>query len=471
MLPRLTRSLLKAHSFPDDLSVPNYDARDLPAKVLQIGEGVFMRAFVDSLIHKLNQRHLFHGSVVVAQPRAGGHARKLNEQDGLFTVVLRGQRNGKLVQEREIVGCVREGIDPYAQHDKWLERAHDRALRFAFSNTTEAGIAISDADRLEDAPATSFPAKLTQLLWARYKHFHAELSTGLIFIPCELIERNGDTLKKLILETATKWKLEPAFAEWVNASCVFANTLVDRIVTGFPTAEADALQQSLGYADAHLDTAEPYLAWIIEAPAFVREELPLSSLGLNVTWADDVTPYRERKVRLLNGAHTLITPAALLAGLATVKQATDDPDLSAFLRKGLFDEILPTINQDRAELEQFARDVLERFANPFIAHQLSSIALNSVSKFKARLLPALTESTQANGRPPQCLTLALAALIELYRTNDKVNDDPAAIASLRGGASPDAVWPMSKEISQAVQAQQAHIRDHGIRASITTTLQ
>lgn len=441
-LPRLSRSVLSSTSLQRDLSRPNYDARELPVKVLQIGEGVFLRAFVDPILHALNQSGRFRGSVVVAQPRAGGHAKKLNEQDGLYTVLLRGRLGGDVVQRREIVGCIREGIDPYTQHDRWLELARDPNVRFIFSNTTEAGIAISDDDRSDATPALSFPAKMTQFLRARFEHFEGAASAGVVFIPCELIENNGNTLKSLILHTARKWNCDAACVAWIEQHCVFANTLVDRIVTGHPDSEAELIEKTLGYHDTHLNAAEPYMAWVIEAPAGVRGELPLDTVGLNVTWADDVTPYRERKVRLLNGAHTLLTPISLLLGIETVREAIEDPRVGAFVKRGLFNEIIPTISQPRELCERFANDVLERFSNPFIAHKLISIALNSVAKFKARLLPAMIESTEATGRVPVCIALGAAAMIALYRTRPDISDDPAAIAAAKSGDLFASHWPV-----------------------------
>jgi tagaturonate reductase len=450
-LPRLSRSVLASASLPRDLSRPNYDARDLPVRVLQIGEGVFLRAFVDPILHALNQSGRFNGGVVVAQPRAGGHAKKLNEQDGLYTVLLRGRLGGDVVQRREIVGCIREGLDPYTQHDRWLELARDRNVRFVFSNTTEAGIAISNDDRSDATPALSFPAKMTQFLRARFEHFEGAASAGVVFIPCELIENNGTTLKSLILQTAKNWNYDAACVAWIENHCVFANTLVDRIVTGHPGTEAESIENTLGYRDTHLNAAEPYMAWVIEVPAHVRAELPLDTVAANVTWADDVAPYRERKVRLLNGAHTMLTPISLLLGIETVREAIEDARVEAFVKRGLFTEIIPTIDQPRESCERFAGDVLERFSNPFIAHKLTSIALNSVAKFKARLLPAMIESTQATGRAPACIALAAAALITLYRTRADVSDDAAAIEAAKSGDLFASHWPVPQPVRDVIR--------------------
>lgn len=450
-LPRLNRSLLNSGIFPKDLSCPTYDVSRWPTKVLQIGEGVFLRAFVDPILHELNQSAGFDGGVVVAQPRAGGHARKLNEQNGLYTVILRGNLRGAVVQKRQIVGCVQEGLDPYTQYDRWCELAREKHLRFVFSNTTEAGISLNPQDRADAHPAISFPGKMAQFLKMRFEHFQGDPSTGLIFIPCELIEDNGTTLRSLILQVAGQWNYDPRCIHWIEQNCTFVNTLVDRIVTGHPGPEAESIEQSLGYHDTHLNTAEPYMAWVLEAPAWVREEIPIHSVAENVIWTDNVKPYRERKVRLLNGAHTMMTPVSLLMDIQTVRQAIEDPLIRQFVRKGLFEEIIPTIDQPPKELEQFANDVIERFSNPFIAHQLKSIALNSVSKFKARLLPVLINFTTRNGHPPSCISLAAAALIRLYRTRDDIADDPAAIESARSGDLFAQTWPVPEGIRSIIE--------------------
>ncbi len=458
------------------IELPSYRAADLPVKVLQIGEGVFLRAFSTWIIHRLNQAKKFNGSIVVYQPRAGGHARKLNEQDGLFTLILRGQSHGKLVQSCQIISSIREGIDPYSQYDKLMEQARNPDLRFVFSNTTEAGIALSKDDNPASKPSASFPSKMTQVLFERFTHFNADARKGLIFIPCELIENNGLTLKNLIVQTALNWQMGQAFILWINSACIFANTLVDRIVTGYPTEEAESIQAELGYTDNHLDTAEPYHSFVIEAPDFVRKELPLDEVGLNVTWTKDVSPYRERKVRLLNGAHTMTALPAMLAGVETVKECTDDPQVNKFLHQGLMEEILPTIDQPKPELQQFAHDVLERFANPFIKHKLASIALNSVSKFKARLLPAMIKSSKQKGTPPKCVSLTVASLISLYKQDRVIQDDPSAIESIRNARSTRELladknlW--GEDLTQCagllekVNEHLASIEKHGARSAI-----
>ncbi|HET8656066.1 MAG TPA: tagaturonate reductase [Longimicrobiaceae bacterium] len=416
-LPKLGRALIEnGHPFPPELHVDReHLKRERPARVLQFGEGNFLRGFVDWMIDHLNRDGLFDGGVTIVQPIEQGMVGRINAQDGLYTLVLRGMREGRVVEQKELIGAVRGGIDPYTNYDAFLAAGRDPELRFVVSNTTEAGIAFDPSDRATDRPAASFPGKLTALLHERWRHFGGDPARGLVIIPCELIERNGDNLRRCVLRTAEAWELEPAFRAWVEDANVFTNTLVDRIVTGYPREEAPQIEAELGYRDDLLDTGEIFHAWVIEGPAELADELPFSRAGLNVVWTDDVTPYRDRKVRILNGAHTMMVLAAYLAGKDTVKECMDDPAISDYLRHGLYDEIIPTLDLPRADLESFAAAVLERFANPFVRHELLSISLNSTSKFKARVLPSVEEYLKRRGEPPRRLSFSLAALIAFYR--------------------------------------------------------
>jgi tagaturonate reductase len=396
----------------------------IPERVLQVGEGAFLRAFVEPMIERMNERGLFHGSVVIVQPIPRGLVDVLNEQGGKYTVVVRGLRDGQLVDERMRIGCVSRGIDPYREFDAFLEAARNPELRFIVSNTTEAGIAYRAEDRFEDAPPVSFPGKLTRFLYERYM---AGLP-GFVMLPCELIDRNGDNLKRTVLETAASWGLPAAFVAWVSSANVFTNTLVDRIVTGYPHDEAAKLFGELGYEDKLLDTCEPFQFWAIEGPAEVAQELPLREAGFDVVWTDDLKPYRDRKVHILNGAHTCMTMIGLLAGKETVGECMEDGGVRAWVEGAIYEEIIPTLTLPHAELERFAESVLERFRNPFIRHRLMSIALNSVSKYRARVLPTVERFIETNGRPPQKLTQALAGLIEVYSCGRfEVQDDPAVL--------------------------------------------
>lgn len=407
-LPRLSR----ATAADPDLA----RLSTLPERVLQFGGGNFLRGFVDVFVDQLNRANVFNGRIVVVQSTAGGRADALNAQDGLFTVVTRGMKDGRRVDDAQLVASVSRGLSAASQWPDVLTVARSAALRVVVSNTTEAGIALDPAD----APAApkSFPARLTAVLYERFRAFGNAADKSLIVLPCELIERNGQTLARLVKELSTKWELPPAFARWVETTCTFADTLVDRIVPGFPADDAAAIAQRLGYRDDLLVAAEPYHLFAIQGADRVRDELPFDRVhGLNVVFVPDLAPYRERKVRILNGGHTGMALGAFLAGKDTVGQCMDDPTIRTYL-DALMATILPTLapndSADAAELKRYAADVFERFANPFVKHQLSAISLNSAAKYKARLLPA-TRDAIAAGRNVAPLAFALAALLAFYR--------------------------------------------------------
>lgn len=399
--------------FPEDLNVLR--KKKMPEKILQFGEGNFLRGFVDWMIDKMNEQGLFNGSIVVVQPIGHGLVEVLNSQDGLYTLYLRGMQDGKTVEQKRVVSSISRGINPYTDFESYMKIAESSELRFVISNTTEAGIAYSADDKLTDTPPTSYPGKLTVLLYKRFKTFCGNTSKGLVIIPCELIDRNGDKLKETVLRLSKEWGYEKEFVQWLQTSNFFLNSLVDRIVTGYPRDEAQQFTEDLGYNDKLLNTAEIFHLWVIEGDKRFSEELPLAKAGLNVIWTDDMTPYRTRKVRILNGAHTMTALAAYLYGLDTVKECIDDKLIKGFMEKGLYEEIIPTLNLAENELLDFAKAVSERFANPFIKHYLLSISLNSTSKFKTRLLPSIMEYTKRKGKIPQVLTFSLAALIAFYR--------------------------------------------------------
>ena len=411
---RLNAKLLEAGA-PGAAGLKWSPLEPLPERVLQIGEGNFLRGFADWMFDAMNRRGLFNGKVVLVQPTPNGHCAEQNEQDCLYTLILRGVRDGRIVEERKIIGSISRGIDPYADFAAFLDCAGNPALRVIVSNTTEAGIAYAAGDRLADAPPASFPGKLTVFLYERYRRFAGDPSKGFILLPCELIDRNGDALKAIVLRLAKEWGLAGGFVEWLGEANYFLNTLVDRIVTGYPREEAAELFEELGYEDRGLDTAELFHSWVIEGDERLAEELPFAEAGLNVIWTGDMTPYRSRKVRILNGAHTMMALAAYLSGAETVKDCMDDPVVRSFMDKGVREEIIPTLDQPEAELTGFADSVAERFANPFIEHRLLSIALNSTSKFKVRCLPSLLLYSERTGRLPEALVFSLAALIAFYR--------------------------------------------------------
>ncbi len=389
-----------------------------PVRVLQYGEGNFLRAFVDWEIDILNEKTDFNGNVVIVQPLERGLGDMLNEQKGLYTTVLRGVQGGKTVEEFRTINSVETCLNPYHEDDyaTYMQLATSEDLRFVFSNTTEAGIAYHEGDKLEDKPQISFPGKICSFLYKRYQAFNGDMSKGLIIIPCELIDKNGDNLKRIVKQYAIEWKLEEGFSTWIDEACDFCNSLVDRIVPGYPKAEAEELCSKLGYQDNLLVSAEIFLLWVIEChKKFHEDELPFAKAGLNVIWTDDMSFYRTRKVRILNGAHTLTVLAAYLAGLDTVQECIADKTLIyPFMHAGIFDEIIPSMDGSKEMLEKYASDVLERFENPFNPHQLLSISLNSISKFKTRDLPSLLGYHEKYKKLPKHLVFSLAALISFY---------------------------------------------------------
>jgi tagaturonate reductase len=401
----------------------------LPIKILQFGQGNFLRGFFDWQVDILNERTGLDAGVVVVRPRGGGSAPLLDTQDGLFTVLVRGlDEHGMPVREPRTVACVQRELDLSTMWADYIAQASQPELRFIVSNTTEAGIAVNDTDKFDDAPQASFPGKLTRFLFERFNAFEGRKDKGLILLPCELIDDNGGALKRAVLHFANLWKLEPGFAEWIETACTFCSTLVDRIVTGYP-ADAEAIEAELGYSDRFMVAAEYYYLFVIKGPAFVAHELRLEGAGLNVTLVDDLTPYKKRKVGILNGGHTALVPVALLAGLEAVRESVEDPQVGAWLRAAIEHEIIPALGMDRTELQAFAEDVLRRFRNPAIHHRLASIALNSWSKFAARVLPQLLNYIEINhGKLPWRLVLALAATMVLYRGGViELSDDPANI--------------------------------------------
>lgn len=372
--------------------------------IIQFGEGNFLRGFFDCFLDVMNKNGLYEGKAVVIQPREGGKCALLNEQNCRYNLYLRGIENGEIKQEHHYIESISRGVDPYKNFDEYMALADNPDFRFVVSNTTEAGISFDEACKFDDKPCKGFPAKLTQLLYRRYKNN----LDGFIFLPCELIDGNGDELKKCVLGYADLWSLEEGFIDWINNKNTFANTLVDRIVTGYPSDETATLHPD----DKFLNTAEIFHLWVIEGD--YENELPLKKSGFNVIWTDDAKPYKKIKVRILNGAHTSLVAGALLSGIETVGEAMKDETAYAFLNKAMNEEILPTVG-DNAESRAFANSVFDRFKNPFIHHKWSSISLNSVSKFSVRVLPTILEYKEQNGVYPKLLTLSLAYLIYYYK--------------------------------------------------------
>ena len=387
----------------------------LPIKIVQFGEGNFLRAFIGYAFQELNKAVNFNAGIAVVQPIDRGLVSMLNDQDGLYTLFMKGVKKGQEIQDIELISNIVKGVDPYANFNDYLNLAKEESLEFIISNTTEAGIAYVTADTPDMQPPSSFPAKLTLLLHERFKHFNGDASKGLTIIPCELINHNSETLKDIILKYVADWDLGDDFKTWLLESNSFHSTLVDRIVPGYPKDEIESYNAQLDYQDNLIVAAEAFLLWVIEGGDDLKAKLPFNKTKLDVKIVDDMQPYRTRKVRILNGAHTAMVPFSILYGNTTVKETIDNAFTGDFVNKAVFDEIIETLKMDREELNSFAEEVLDRFRNPFIKHQLSDIALNSISKFKVRVLPSLLEYIEINKSIPLHLTFSFACLIRFYK--------------------------------------------------------
>ncbi|MBQ7387689.1 MAG: tagaturonate reductase [Clostridia bacterium] len=411
----------------------NFEKKQRTERVIQFGEGGFLRGFADWMLQKVNECSDFDGSVVVVQPIENGMCDMLTAQNCVYTHLVRGVEG----VEKTVVDVISRCVKPYEDFDAYLTLADQPEMRFIISNTTEAGIVFSEEDKITDAPPKSFPAKLTLLLKRRYE---AGLD-GFIILPCELIDRNGDNLKACVLKYAELWGLDEGFKKFVCEKNVFTNTLVDRINTGFPKGE----ELDLGYEDNMVNTSEFFHLWVIETEYDLESELPFSKAGLNViVTPDKLEMYRTRKVRILNGAHTSMVPYALINGFDTVKSCIDDKVMNEHLRHCIFDEIIPTLDLPADELKSYAENVLERFANPYIKHYLTAIALNSVSKFKVRVLPSILEYRKRFEKSPKALIFSFAKLIEFYKT-DMTQDDPEVVEFMKTHTTEeilanDALW-------------------------------
>ncbi len=391
-------------------------------KIIQFGEGGFLRGFFDWMLQIIDETTDFGASAVIVQPIEKGTCDLLEAQNCRYSHVMRGLKNGEPTVEIKAIDVVSRTVKPYRNFGDYLALAENPDFRFVVSNTTEAGIAYDPDDRPEKAPFVTFPAKVALLLKRRF-----DLGLrGFIFLPCELIEKNGKTLKEFVLKYARDWNFGDAFCDWLDAENVFCDTLVDRIVTGYPKDEYDDLKAN----DRLLDTSELFHLWVIETDYDLLKEIPFDKTDLNVIITDNLERYRTRKVRILNGAHTAMIPYAMLRGIETVKECMEDESMSRFVRSCVFDEIIPTLDLPKEELISYANDVFERFENPYIRHLCASISLNSVSKFKVRVLPSILEYVKRTGRMPDKLLTSFAKLIDFYKT-DMPNDDPAVMKFMK----------------------------------------
>ena len=391
-----------------------YLLKNAPERVLQFGEGNFLRAFADYWFDMANEKAGWNGKCVLVQPIAQGLTQLINRQEGLYTLYLRGRQNGEKVDAKRVISSVSRCLNPYEKqdYDAMMDVAAGEALEYIVSNTTEAGIVYAPSCRLEDCPPASFPAKLTQVLLHRWRAGRP----GVVVLSCELIDNNGKELLRCVNQYIQQWGLEEGFARWVNGDCTFCSTLVDRIVPGRirDAAEAARLEDENGYRDALIDVGEVFGVWNIEGPEWLAEKLPFRAAGLNCPVVPDVTPYKKRKVRILNGAHTGFVLGAYLAGYDIVRDCMQDDVILGFMNRMLHEEVIPTLPLDRQDLEAFAAAVQDRFNNPFINHELMSITLNSTSKWRARNMPSLLEYAQTAGKLPPCLAMSFAAYIAFY---------------------------------------------------------
>lgn len=402
-----------------------------PIKVLQFGSGNFLRGFIDWQIQQLNDLSDFDAGVVCMKRSANPKVGDINKQDGLYHTVISGiDEEGEAHHTIQLIDCVQNEIDMSADYQGFCDIAKSAELEWVFSNMTEAGIGYDASDQLSDKPPNSFPAKLTQFLYERFIAFNGAIDKGLTIIPCELIDHNGEALKDIVFKYIKEWQLADEFKVWVAEANIFCSTLVDRIVPGFPFDKKDKLWQEIGYQDDFLVMAEYFYLFVIEGPESLKARLKLDRVPLNIIITDDITPYRQRKVAILNGAHTGLMPLAYLANQETVREALQNEILSFFLAGLLRDEVIPSLNMPNDELQLFAGEVMRRFRNPHIRHLWSSIALNSMAKFKARNFPALLNNLQKNCGSPAYLSFSLAALLAFYRgvKDDgivyELNDEP-----------------------------------------------
>ena len=469
------------------------ETNQYPTRIIQFGEGNFLRAFVDWIIWNTNQKTDFNAGVVVVQPIEKGMIDVLNAQDGLYHVNLQGIDKGEAVDSIQMIDVINGALNPYTQNDEYMALAEDPNIRFVISNTTEAGIAFDPSCKLEDKPASSYPGKLTQLLYRRYNHFNGDVSKGLIILPCELIFLNGKELKKCIYQYIDLWNLGEGFKTWFEEACGVYCTLVDRIVPGYPKDTIEQIHERIGYNDNLVVKGEIFHLWVIEAPESVAAEFPADKAGLNVLFVPSEAPYHERKVTLLNGPHTVLSPVGYLSGLDTVKECVEDPQVGAFVKKVMYEELMETLNLPKPELQAFADSVVERFVNPYVKHFVTSIMLNSFPKYKTRDLPGLKTYLERKGELPKGLVLGLAGIITYYKGGKRgdveivPNDDVAIVELLKnlwatcdvrkvaeGVLAAEFIWGEDLNavpgLTDLLTADLALIQNEGMRAAVKSVI-
>ncbi len=404
-----------------------------PIKIMQFGEGNFLRAFIEWFIQDLNDKGAINANVALVQPMPFGRVGELASQDGLYTLRLEGIDGGKRVKKSQVIDVIGDCINPFTEYEKFLKYGESEDLQIIISNTTEAGIAVDPTDTDLSQCPKSYPGKLLALLKRRYDRFKGDIAKGLAIIPCELIDDNGDELYRCLTELAKINKMDAAFIKWLQTANHFTSTLVDRIVPGYPKNEIEEIQKETGYIDNNVVKGEIFHLWVLKKEPFIQKVFPADSTGLNIIFADDIHPYKQRKVKILNGSHTAMVPVAYLCGIDTVGEAVTDPVIGKFVRDFVFEEVNPTINLPQEQMTAFANSVLERYQNPYIRHELMSIALNSTTKFRTRILPTLTDYVKITGKLPQHVLFSFAALVAFHKgkrgaEDIKLADDPAYLA-------------------------------------------
>lgn len=396
----------------EELNLPKYGE-----KVIQFGEGNFLRCFFDWQLDIINKNTDLNAGVAVVRPIDFDAVPLLDTQDGLYTAIIRGiNETGEVVKDYTIISSINREIPIYKNFQEYLQLAHNPEMRFIVSNTTEAGIAFSAEDKYEDAPQSTFPGKLTRLMHERFVTFNGDMTKGFILMPCELIDYNGEELRKMVLKYADLWNLGEDFKNWLMNGNIWCSTLVDRIVTGYPRGEKEELTKELGYEDNFITTGEYFYLFVIQGPKdILTRELKLEGLNLNILIVDDLKPYKMRKVGILNGAHTAMVPVSYLYGIDTVREAMENDDIRNFIELAIDKEIIPALDMDEKELKEFKDAVVNRFKNPYVKHMLMDISLNSMAKYKSRILPQVLETYKRTGKLPKRLLFSLAALIRFYK--------------------------------------------------------
>lgn len=428
-----TQPLLRSHLTGENERRQHEVIRQQPLKILQIGDGNFLRGFVDWMIHEMNASGKYHGSVVLtpATPRGAHRLEKMDNQEGLYTLLQQGLQHGEKIEKRQLISVFRDYVNPYEEWERFLQLAELESLDVVVSNTTEAGLTYVELEYVPGEPILNFPARLTVFLQRRFETFGADPKRGLMILPCELVENNGDLLKSYVLRYAREFGFGEDFCEWVEQHQLFLNNLVDRIVTGMPEPHEYArLTNSWGYEDQFLTSAEPYYIWVIQGDASLDQRLPFVQSGLNIKWVHDLAPYRQRKVHILNGAHTLMMPVGLLYGKSTVRQLMEDEQLGNWVKQTIADEVIPSLGLPPEELQRYADETFERFYNPYLEHRLLDIAMNSLSKYQARLLPILKAYTEKQQQLPQQIVRSLSALLLLYKVQPVEQSGQTSFRSL-----------------------------------------